>query len=348
MTLKCTRQGCGKEYNEDNNVDNGCQFHAGAPVFHEGLKGWSCCKKRVSDFDEFLQIPGCTYGKHSNEKAVQPEPVKQQQTTTTAPQATSVKDGVEVYGEQKATATTVDNKSKAPIEKKEVEEEKKIEVEEDDDESIPVKVGTTCKRRGCGVEYKDNETSRNNGSESLCRYHPGVPIFHEGSKGWSCCSRKVLEFEEFLKIKGCKEGKHLFVGSSKKDGEQQEELVDCRIDWYQTQTNVIISIFAKNKQDSQIKFSTRSIDVDIKMKDNKRFKKQLPLFHLIDPDTSKFTVLSTKVEINLVKTNGVSWAALEPTKDVKTWTTFGVKTGGTGGTVGSKEVSVIFFFFFIK
>ncbi|CAO3610174.1 unnamed protein product [Cunninghamella blakesleeana] len=336
--FKCTRKGCGKEYSEEKNVDNACQFHAGAPVFHEGLKGWSCCKKRVSDFDEFLQIPGCTYGKHSNEKPV--EPVKQQPETTT-PQATSVKDGVEVYGEQKPKVVDAQPKAPAvepagPIEKVDDNKKEVEEVLEEDDETIPVKVGTTCKRRGCGVEYKDNETSRNNGSESTCRYHPGAPVFHEGSKGWSCCSRKVLEFEEFLKIKGCKEGKHLFVGS-KKEGEQ-EELVDCRIDWYQTQTNVIISIFAKNKEDSQIKFTSRSIDVNIKMKDNKRYKKQLPLFHLIDPDTSKFTVLSTKVEINLKKTNGISWAALEPTKDVKTWTTFGVQTGGTTGTVGSKEM----------
>lgn len=30
-------------------------------------------------------------------------------------------------------------------------------------------------------------------------------------KGWTCCSRKVLEFEEFLKIPGCKKGKHRFT-----------------------------------------------------------------------------------------------------------------------------------------
>lgn len=55
-------------------------------------------------------------------------------------------------------------------------------------------------------------------------------------------------------------------------------------------------------------------------------------------DASKFTALSTKVEINLKKTSGISWADLEPT-EVKTWTTFGVGNGTgspTGGTVGSK------------
>ena len=30
------------------------------------------------------------------------------------------------------------------------------------------------------------------------------------SKGYLCCKRRVLEFDEFLKIGGCKTGKHLF------------------------------------------------------------------------------------------------------------------------------------------
>jgi hypothetical protein len=30
-----------------------------------------------------------------------------------------------------------------------------------------------------------------------------------------CCKRRVLEFDEFLKIEGCSEGNHLFVGPKK-------------------------------------------------------------------------------------------------------------------------------------
>jgi hypothetical protein len=55
-------------------------------------------------------------------------------------------------------------------------------------------------------------------------YHPGVPLFHEGSKGWTCCKRRVLEFDEFMKIEGCKTKKrHLFVGKSKPVGEEKVE-----------------------------------------------------------------------------------------------------------------------------
>ncbi|KAI8969841.1 chord-domain-containing protein [Pilobolus umbonatus] len=318
--LKCTHKGCEKEFNPEENKDNACQYHSGAPVFHEGLKGWSCCKKRVSDFDEFLQIPGCTLGKHSTEAVA--KPMKTEEKKMEASHVTD--EGVEVYGKKEAPVVV------APVKKEE--KPKAPEVEEQDDESLPVPEGTICKRRGCGGVYKDNATSRGDGPEAKCVYHPGAPIFHEGSKGWSCCPRKVLDFDEFLKIGGCKEGKHLFVGSQN----QSEELVDCRFDWYQTQTTVIVNVFAKNKEDTQVKFDKQSFDIDIKMKGNKRFKKTFPLFTSIDSEASKFTALSTKVEIVLKKTNGISWASLEPNSEVKTWTTFGVSGGG--GTVGGKEM----------
>jgi hypothetical protein len=30
-------------------------------------------------------------------------------------------------------------------------------------------------------------------------------------QGYLCCKRRVLEFDEFLKIEGCKKGRHVFV-----------------------------------------------------------------------------------------------------------------------------------------
>lgn len=43
------------------------ELSKGGPVFHDALKGWSCCKKRVTDFGEFLAMPGCTAGPHSEQ-----------------------------------------------------------------------------------------------------------------------------------------------------------------------------------------------------------------------------------------------------------------------------------------
>lgn len=56
---RCTHKGCGQDYDPENNSPESCTYHPGAPVFHEGLKSWSCCKdvnKPVLDFDEFMGI----------------------------------------------------------------------------------------------------------------------------------------------------------------------------------------------------------------------------------------------------------------------------------------------------
>jgi hypothetical protein len=52
--LVCQNQGCGKYFEANSDVE--CLFHSGGPVFHDGLKGWSCCTKRVVDFGAFLKV----------------------------------------------------------------------------------------------------------------------------------------------------------------------------------------------------------------------------------------------------------------------------------------------------
>ena len=91
---------------------------------------------------------------------------------------------------------------------------------ESDDPSADILPNASCRRRGCDAKY----TLGSARDEEECTYHPGQPIFHEGSKGWSCCKRRVLEFDEFMKIEGCKTKKrHLFIGKGKKDGEEKVE-----------------------------------------------------------------------------------------------------------------------------
>jgi len=95
---------------------------------------------------------------------------------------------------------------------------------EDDDPSLEIADGQTCRRRGCGAAYSK---SRGRGADEKCVHHPGAPLFHEGSKGYTCCKRRVLEFDQFLKIEGCKtKDRHLFVGSGKKEAEKAKKLAD--------------------------------------------------------------------------------------------------------------------------
>nr|CAI5836653.1 unnamed protein product [Callosobruchus analis] len=103
-------------------------------------------------------------------------------------------------------------------------------------ESDEIQIGTNCKNGGCQVTYQGPDTNN-----SLCTYHPGVPIFHEGMKYWSCCQRKTSDFNSFLNQPGCNQGRHVW----KKD-ESEMHKVQCRWDFHQTGTHVIVSVYAKN------------------------------------------------------------------------------------------------------
>lgn len=60
-----------------------------------------------------------------------------------------------------------------------------------------------CKNGGCNCSYESPTTN-----DTICVHHPGVPIFHEGMKYWSCCNKKTADFSSFLNQKGCTEGSH--------------------------------------------------------------------------------------------------------------------------------------------
>uniref|UniRef100_A0A8C3CXX4 CHORD domain-containing protein n=1 Tax=Cairina moschata TaxID=8855 RepID=A0A8C3CXX4_CAIMO len=76
MALLCYNKGCGQRFDPEHNAEDSCLYHPGVPIFHDALKGWSCCKKRTTDFSEFLSIQGCTKGFHSKEKP--PEPLQEE------------------------------------------------------------------------------------------------------------------------------------------------------------------------------------------------------------------------------------------------------------------------------
>eukprot|EP00735_Rhodelphis_limneticus_P015500 TRINITY_DN9779_c0_g1::TRINITY_DN9779_c0_g1_i1::g.4813::m.4813 TRINITY_DN9779_c0_g1::TRINITY_DN9779_c0_g1_i1::g.4813 ORF type:complete len:247 (+),score=8.60,sp/Q9SE33/RAR1_ARATH/44.58/3e-57,sp/Q9SE33/RAR1_ARATH/41.94/2e-11,CHORD/PF04968.7/1.7e-27,CHORD/PF04968.7/1e-26 TRINITY_DN9779_c0_g1_i1:49-789(+) len=62
--VTCKRKGCGVKYKESDNHDGACHYHPGPPVFHDRKRGWACCDVFVKDFDEFLEIPPCSVGRH--------------------------------------------------------------------------------------------------------------------------------------------------------------------------------------------------------------------------------------------------------------------------------------------
>ncbi|KAI1058577.1 hypothetical protein LB506_000161 [Fusarium annulatum] len=297
MSQKCVHQGCGKEFTDP---DEKCEYHPGPPIFHEGQKGWKCCKPRVLTFDEFMDIPPCTTGTHSTtDKPPQLEEKPQQDDAALAQKI----DALNAATPSRAPIPTAQHAPTPPPPAPE---------SEDDDPSLEIADGVGCKRRACGATYKKGSSR----DDEECVHHPGVPIFHEGSKGYSCCKRRVLEFDQFMKIEGCKtKNRHLFVGSGKKDGANSEEVVsNVRHDFYQTPVNVIASFFLKkiDKSTAKIELQPKQLNLDLTTTDSppKRYTAQVPLYASIDPEKSSYRVLGTKLEFVLAKSDGTSWPVL--------------------------------------
>uniref|UniRef100_A0A2K5N8T0 Cysteine and histidine-rich domain-containing protein 1 n=1 Tax=Cercocebus atys TaxID=9531 RepID=A0A2K5N8T0_CERAT len=62
--ISCKNGGCSKTYRGLESLEEVCVYHSGVPIFHEGMKYWSCCRRKTSDFNTFLAQKGCTTGKH--------------------------------------------------------------------------------------------------------------------------------------------------------------------------------------------------------------------------------------------------------------------------------------------
>ena len=61
----CGNMNCNKTFEEKDNTETSCHYHAGKPMFHDGKKSWTCCKGEALDWDEFMKIPPCMTGKHT-------------------------------------------------------------------------------------------------------------------------------------------------------------------------------------------------------------------------------------------------------------------------------------------
>lgn len=295
-------------------------------------EGWRCCKTRVLTFDEFLAIPPCTIGEHSTVLQTPLEKPQEQATHITIPESklkhTTSSCSVPILDVSLVRRPESSLPPSGPT------------GSESDDPSLSIPPGIHCRRRGCeAISRSGLDPTRR--FDEQCSYHPGQPTFHEGSKGWTCCKRRVLEFEEFMRIEGCQQSdRHLFIGTRK--NEQKEKVITnvryvcygksstkffiCqqshghlnRHDFYQTSTNVTASFYLKSveKSKSIISFSPTIIKLDLVTVDSKRFKVDLPLHNSIKAAESTYKIMSSKLELTLLKTNGRTWTSLTNIDDL--------------------------------
>lgn len=207
------------------------------PYFHDAYKGWSCCKKKSVDFTEFLNIKGCEVSKHSNQKPPEPEKpnkdvVVEEPPPMPSPVVHSSLERVDFNSPltliqptvAPALKQTIDNIGPTVAAKVAVLDSRYcaafnrlnrtnlfIQITQMCATYVfysAVPVGTVCKNGGCGSVYQSSESD-----QTICCHHPGTPIFHEGMKFWSCCTKRTSDFAAFLNQKGCSEGQHKWMQS---------------------------------------------------------------------------------------------------------------------------------------
>ncbi|XP_029463083.1 integrin beta-1-binding protein 2 isoform X1 [Rhinatrema bivittatum] len=317
LPLLCYNKGCGKTFTEEQNSEESCLYHPGVPIFHDALKGWSCCRKRTTDFSEFLTIKGCTKGHHNSQKPLellQPEVTSSKQ----LPDQLGPSWSPELIVQGPKSAEKLQRERPSSEEPKEmlvkkvsqmlmqalekmnlVSEEKSTEQEET---ASLVDVGSKCQNSGCKEIYKGSESET-----EVCVFHPGIPVFHEGMKYWSCCAIKTTDFNTFLEQKGCSTAKHTW--KKKED----KKMVSCRQDWHQTSGQVVVTVYAKNPLPElcSVQANRTGLDICITFEKSKVFQKTMNLWGVIDTEKSFIIMLPTKVEITLKKADLVTWGKLE-------------------------------------
>ena len=299
--LTCYNKGCTQKFLEEDNNISACKYHPGAPIFHEGMKGWSCCSKRTTNFSDFLQFPGCERGPHNPFK---PEPAKKQEME-------DIPDLPPVPIQEQRVALPVPAPRPTapailvPLAAK-VDESllKALELSKLSAPADPAANNTqVCQNGGCKAVRRDGEPV-----EGDCVYHSGTAIFHEGLKFWSCCHKKTTVFEEFITQPGCTMGTHKWVFGLNPSSSQ------IKFDHFQRGNNIVITFYGKlcDYHKCTVKASSTNLQISLIFEGGKKvFEKLFELYSTVIPEKSTVEYLKTKVEVSLYKDAPIQWPQLE-------------------------------------
>uniref|UniRef100_A0A0A9W051 Cysteine and histidine-rich domain-containing protein n=1 Tax=Lygus hesperus TaxID=30085 RepID=A0A0A9W051_LYGHE len=306
----CYNRGCGQSFDPESNNDDSCRHHSGAPVFHDAYKGWSCCNKKCTDFTEFLNIKGCTVSKHSNVKPPEPEKPKIDKSLEEEVIEYRAPTAPEPKPLERPPYDTPMAKMKVSANKALMDQLAALKTSGDHNKvpetgsTTDIPIGTSCQNNSCKTVYEGAATL-----STSCTYHPGYPVFHEGLKFWTCCTKRTTDFDNFLAQVGCATGDHVW-SKQKVEGDE----VKCRLDWYQTATHVYVSVFGKKCDPDASKVELSPIRLKLQLyfpEQNGTYQKDMELRGIVDVANSSVTMTPAKVEVSMKKKEGGSWAKLE-------------------------------------
>ncbi|XP_055617070.1 cysteine and histidine-rich domain-containing protein morgana [Toxorhynchites rutilus septentrionalis] len=315
VKVNCYNRGCGQKFDPEDNKDDSCLHHPGVPFFHDAYKGWSCCNKKSVDFTQFMDIKGCTRSKHSEVKPPEPEKPPKQENEEERPVAKipePVKRDALVRPPWESPLTFLEP-IVAPAVKKQIDElpATAVATKKNTIDPSQIPLGTVCKHVGCNYVYEANQND-----DKACVFHPGVPIFHEGIKYWSCCQKKTSDFTAFMNIVGCETGSHKWISE-----DDESKAIKCRLDWHQTATQVVVTVFAKmyhyQKSTVQLNPIRLAICLVFPQQDNQEYKTDIELRGVVDVSKSKVQMFGTKVEITMIKAEPGTWSKLDFPRESK-------------------------------
>ncbi|XP_034946021.1 protein SGT1 homolog [Chelonus insularis] len=84
-----------------------------------------------------------------------------------------------------------------------------------------------------------------------------------------------------------------------------------KYDWYQTESNVVITVLTKNAENVKVQFEDFTLSVGAKLPSGNEYSLELDLAHHIVPQQCSFKVVPSKIEIKLKKRDALRWTVLE-------------------------------------
>ncbi|XP_053419786.1 protein SGT1 homolog [Nycticebus coucang] len=161
-----------------------------------------------------------------------------------------------------------------------------------------------------------------NPNNSTAMLRKGISEYHE--KNYAAALETFTEGQKLdstdadftVWIKRCQEaqkGSESGVSTSQRTHQSK-----IKYDWYQTESQVIITLMIKNvqKNDVNVEFSEKELSALVKLPSGEDYNLKLRLLYPIIPEESTFKVLSTKIEIKMKKPEAVRWETLEGQGDV--------------------------------
>lgn len=84
-----------------------------------------------------------------------------------------------------------------------------------------------------------------------------------------------------------------------------------RHEWYQTETHIIVTIYAKNSKNANVAYGVNTLSVSAKLPSGNDYSLELDLAHEVVPEQCTHKIVPSKIEIKLKKRDGTRWTALE-------------------------------------